>query len=111
MSSAPGDAPVPTWAKHLIWDATPPFHIRWITIAETRFNRVGHLKNALNEGQAVLVGRDGQEIEGSCGEALCGLIDEDGRGESEGDTGREGGRNWGWEGKLEGEERKGWELR
>lgn len=80
MTSLPGTAPTPTWAKELIWEATPPFHIQWITIAETRFNRVGHLKNSLNEMQAVLVGRDGQEIEGECGRALCELIDDEGRG-------------------------------
>ena len=79
MASFPGEAPTPTWAKHLIWEATPPFHIQWVTIAETRFNCVGHLKNALNEGQAVLVGRDGQEIEGECGRKLCELIDEEGK--------------------------------
>ena len=79
MQSLPGTAPTPTWFKHLIWEATPPFNIRWITIAETRFNRVGHLKNSYNEGQAVLVGRDGQEIEGECGRMLCELIDEEGR--------------------------------
>lgn len=80
MDSLPGDAPIPTWAKHLIWEATPPFRLRWITIAETRFSRVGHLKNSLNEHQAVLVGRDGQEIEPECGRALCELIDEERRG-------------------------------
>lgn len=79
MESLPGTAPTPTWFNHLIWEATPPFNIRWITIAETRFNRVGHLKNSLNEGQAVLVGRDGQEIEGQCGRKLCELIDEEGK--------------------------------
>ena len=31
----------------------------------------------LNEGQAVLVGRDGQEIEPECGKQLCELIDEE----------------------------------
>ncbi len=79
MASLPGEAPTPTWFKNLIWEATPPFHIKWITIADTRFNRVGHLKNTLNEGQAVLVGRDGQEIEGECGRHLCEMIDEEGK--------------------------------
>ena len=41
---------------------------------------MGHLKNGLNEGQAVLIGKDGQEIEGECGERLCGLIEEEGEG-------------------------------
>ena len=77
MESLPGVAPQPSWVKNLRWPSSPPFYIRWITTAETRFNRIGHLKNALNEGQAVLVGRDGQEIEEGCGAALCEAIDEE----------------------------------
>ena len=38
---------------------------------------MGHLKNSLNEGQAVLIGKDGQEIEERCGEELIKLIDEE----------------------------------
>lgn len=84
MASAPGEAPMPVWAKDLIWEATPPFYIDWISTNETRFNRCGNLKNSLNEGQAVLVGRDGQEIEGGCGRRLCELMDSMGSyGESE----------------------------
>ncbi|KAI9851369.1 MAG: hypothetical protein M1838_003832 [Thelocarpon superellum] len=77
MESAPGTAAPPSWAKGLHWRSSGAFRIRWITLAETRFSRVGHLKNAFNEYQAVLIGRDGQEIEGECGAALCGLIDEE----------------------------------
>ncbi|KAJ9633961.1 hypothetical protein H2199_009166 [Coniosporium tulheliwenetii] len=77
MESLPGTAPEPAWVKNLRWPSSPPFYIRWITIANTRFSRVGHLKNALNENLAVLVGRDGQEIEQNCGASLCELIDEE----------------------------------
>ncbi|KAI9675519.1 MAG: hypothetical protein M1829_003323 [Trizodia sp. TS-e1964] len=77
MASAPGTAEVPSWSKHLLWKSSGPFHIEWITIAETKFNRIGHLKNAYNEHQAVLIGRDGQEIEPHCGADLCALIDEE----------------------------------
>ena len=77
MRSLPSpDIPSPEWQKALLWASTDPFRIEWITVAETRFNAVGHLKNALNEGLAVLIGRDGQEIEEGCGRALCELIDE-----------------------------------
>ncbi|OCK84959.1 YTH-domain-containing protein [Lepidopterella palustris CBS 459.81] len=76
MQSAPGTAPTPSWTKNLLWQSSGAFFIRWITIAETRFSRVGHLKNSLNEGQAVLVGRDGQEIEEECGRMLCECVDE-----------------------------------
>ncbi len=78
MESLPGTAPNPSWTEGLLWKASGGFHIRWLTIADTRFSRVGHLKNPFNEHQAVLVGRDGQEVEAMCGEALCGLIDEEG---------------------------------
>ena len=78
MASAPGEAPTPIWAKDLIWESTPPFYIDWISTNETRFNRCGNLKNSLNEGQAVLVGRDGQEIEAVCGRDLCKLMDNTG---------------------------------
>lgn len=40
-----------------------------------RFSKVAHLKNALNEDQPVLIGRDGQEIEAECGRGLVGVID------------------------------------
>lgn len=83
MASAPGEAPTPIWAKDLIWESTPPFYVDWIATNETRFNRCGNLKNSMNEGQAVLVGRDGQEIDGSCGRGLCRLIDSMGCGEAE----------------------------
>ncbi|TID15236.1 YTH-domain-containing protein [Venturia nashicola] len=77
MESVPGVAPQPSWVQNLHWPSSPPFYIRWITTAETRFSHVGHLKNSLNEGHAVLVGRDGQEIEEGCGAALCEAIDEE----------------------------------
>ena len=81
MESLPGTAPDPSWAKSLIWDATPPFHIRWISTTETRFSWLAHLKNdfyrdEFGEPQAVFVGRDGQEIEPGCGKALCQTLDE-----------------------------------
>ena len=86
MTSAPNeDNPLPTWSKPLIWEASPPFHIQWIVISEIPFHRTGHLKNTFNEGQAVLVGKDGQEIEPDCGRALCELIDEEARAQTEGD--------------------------
>ncbi|KAL9038985.1 MAG: hypothetical protein Q9180_002801 [Flavoplaca navasiana] len=67
--------PAPSWQSALLWPSTDPFRIQWLTVAETRFNRVGHLKNKCNDGQPVLVGRDGQEIEGVVGRKLCEVID------------------------------------
>ncbi|KAI9825463.1 MAG: hypothetical protein M1832_001193 [Thelocarpon impressellum] len=77
MESAPGTAETPPWAKGLLWKSSGPFNIRWIKIANTHFSRVGHLKNPFNEYQAVLVARDGQEVEPQCGLALCELINEE----------------------------------
>ena len=80
MTSLPSsDIPAPAWQRELLWSSTDPFRIEWITIADLRFQYVGHLRNDLNEGQPVLIGRDGQEIEGNCGQALCEMIDEEGR--------------------------------
>ncbi|KAI9806098.1 MAG: hypothetical protein M1833_004505 [Piccolia ochrophora] len=77
MESAPGTAEIPRWASVLLWEFSGPFRIRWVTIAETKFHRVGHLKNPYNDDLAVLVARDGQEIEPRVGAALCDLIDEE----------------------------------
>lgn len=71
---APG-VRAPSWAQDLVWEPSPPFRIRWITINETRFRYVGHLKNSYNEDEPVLVGRDGQEIEPRCGQSLCEILD------------------------------------
>ena len=77
MSSLPGAAPDPSWVRNLLWQSSPAFHVRWASTVATPFSRVGHLRNALNDDQAVLVGRDGQEIEAECGAALCELLDEE----------------------------------
>ena len=77
MESLPGVANTPKWAKALHWTTSPPFQIRWITIAETPSSRVHRLKNSLNENQGVHVGRDGQEIDEQCGIALCEIMDEE----------------------------------
>jgi hypothetical protein len=76
MESLPGKAPEPSWAKGLRWPCSQPFYIRWMTVAQTRFSKVGYLKNPLNDMAPVFIGRDGQEIEDKCGRELCSLIDE-----------------------------------
>ena len=78
METLPGDkgVPPPSWLKHLSWEASAPFRIKWFNVAETRFRYVGHLKNSYNEDAPVLFGRDGQEIEPECGFNLCGILDE-----------------------------------
>ncbi|KAI9888549.1 MAG: hypothetical protein M1814_006819 [Vezdaea aestivalis] len=76
MESEPGDAPnSPSWSKTPSRRATGSFRIRWVTIAVTRFHRVVHLKNGYNDNEVVIVARDGQEVERSCGQELCEFID------------------------------------
>lgn len=71
MVSAPSPSiPAPDWTRRLIWRPTPPFRLEWRSGAEIAFAAVAHLKNGLNGGKAVLVGRDGQEVEAGCGVGL-----------------------------------------
>lgn len=56
--------------KVIHWETTDPFHIEWLSTTEVDFYKIGHLTNSLNEDQAVLVGKDGQEIEQQCGRLL-----------------------------------------
>lgn len=62
--------PVPRWAESLHWGTSNPFRVRWLCKTEIEFYRIGHLKNRLNENRAVLVGKDGQEIDEGCGAEL-----------------------------------------
>lgn len=77
MENLPGSENVPEWQNQIHWKKAGSFRVKWLTVATTNFQRVGHLTNSLNEGSPVLVGRDGQEIEEYCGEQLCKLIDEE----------------------------------
>lgn len=75
MESLPGDAEVPSWQKAISWESTGAFRVKQLVICNTRFQRVGHLKNAYNDHQALLIGKDGQEIEENCGRGLIECID------------------------------------
>ncbi|XMA15643.1 hypothetical protein WAI453_008434 [Rhynchosporium graminicola] len=77
MESLPSSIPTPTWQRSIHWESTGAFRVRWLVVCATRFQRIGHLKNALNDGLAVLIGKDGQEIDEACGESLCEAIDEE----------------------------------
>lgn len=50
------------------------FKLDWINRRDLSFTDCSHLKNPWNEGKPVKVGRDGQEIEPTVGEALCRLF-------------------------------------
>lgn len=53
------------------------FHLQWINRKELSFEKVVHLRNSLNEGRCVKIGRDGQEVDEMSGEALCRLFPRD----------------------------------
>jgi hypothetical protein len=77
MESLPGSVEVPEWQRAINWESAGAFRVKWLVICSTRFHRIGHLKNAFNENQAVLIGKDGQEIEENCGAGLIELINEE----------------------------------
>lgn len=97
MLSTPGSEPTPQWLSNLNWDHAGAFKVEWLNKTETHFRKVGHLTNSLNEGSAVMVGKDGQEIETECGWRLLNLLDEEEETWKFGDAeaGKEGrSRNW-----------------
>ncbi|CAF1677185.1 unnamed protein product, partial [Adineta ricciae] len=51
--------------------------IDWVTQRSLPFNKTSHLFNSWNENKPVKIGRDGQEIEPRCAEALCRLFPSD----------------------------------
>ncbi|TVY36828.1 Zinc finger CCCH domain-containing protein [Lachnellula subtilissima] len=77
MESLPGSVQRPAWQESINWESAGAFKVKWMVVCSTKFRRIGHLKNALNEDQAVLIGKDGQEIEENCGLGLIELIHEE----------------------------------
>ncbi|KAJ4293829.1 hypothetical protein N0V88_005342 [Collariella sp. IMI 366227] len=68
MTSAPSPSiPRPSWVKSIHWDVSDSFKVQWLSKTPVDFFRIGHIKNPFNEGLAVFVGRDGQELEEDCG--------------------------------------------
>ncbi|CAF1085586.1 unnamed protein product [Rotaria sordida] len=52
-------------------------YIDWITCRSLPFSKTSHLFNSWNENKPVKIGRDGQEVEPRCAEALCRLFPSD----------------------------------
>lgn len=75
MDCVPGHAKPPTWSSTIKSPTSRAFRLKWITIRDTPFEETAELTNSLNEDMPVLVGRDGQEIDGECGRKLAELID------------------------------------
>lgn len=75
MESLPGSVEMPSWQRGINWESAGAFKVKWLIICSTRFALIGFLKNALNDNLAVLIAKDGQEIEENCGRELIKLID------------------------------------
>ncbi|KAL1839454.1 hypothetical protein VTJ49DRAFT_1492 [Mycothermus thermophilus] len=77
MASAPSpDIPKPSFVKGIHWDTSDAFRVEWLSKTTVDFWRVGHLKNSFNDNEAVLVGKDGQEIEPGCGTDLLRIMED-----------------------------------
>ncbi|KAG9756641.1 hypothetical protein KCU73_g4816, partial [Aureobasidium melanogenum] len=80
MTSPPSPTvPQPLFCKKLKWPCSPPFRIRWLCTTPVHFKFVGHLRNTLNPGDdgqphAVLVGKDGQEVNTSTGQGVVEIL-------------------------------------
>lgn len=83
MEGLPGSVEPPHWQKQIHWETTGAFPVRWFNTGRTGFYIVGNVMNmynrheVTNEVLSVIVGRDGQEIEGSAGAQLVDLMDEE----------------------------------
>ncbi|KAB5583254.1 YT521-B-like domain-containing protein [Coniochaeta sp. 2T2.1] len=88
MSTAPSpDTPAPRYAMWAKWDASAPFRVEWLSKTEVQFSFIGHIRNPLNDNLAVLVGKDGQEIEEEAGRALLKEMEAIARAEESGPEG------------------------
>lgn len=82
MTSPPDLAlPTPAFCCGLNWSTSPAFILKWLATTPVHFHYVGHIKNKMildNKGMpcAVLVGRDGQEIEPLAGRGFCEILDD-----------------------------------
>lgn len=89
----------PEWMENISWKTSDPFQVQWLSKVPVEFFRIGHIKNPYNDNQAVLVGKDGQEVEAECGRRLLQEMHEfaeawcadDGRSRGRDDFGNGGG--------------------
>ncbi|KAL7904400.1 YT521-B-like domain-containing protein [Trichoderma velutinum] len=76
MTSPPTTTiPPAKWMDNISWKPGPPFRIQWLSTRRTEFWRLNDLKNPLNDGEPVFVGRDGQEFPESCGRKMVRVLD------------------------------------
>ncbi|TFA97616.1 Zinc finger CCCH domain-containing protein 45 [Trichoderma ghanense] len=84
MTSAPdGNIPPAKWMDNITWEASDPFRIEWLSTRRTEFWKLGDLKNPLNDGKPVFVGRDGQEYPEACGHKMVRVLNRVDRGTRE----------------------------
>ncbi|KAK1249032.1 hypothetical protein MKX07_002548 [Trichoderma sp. CBMAI-0711] len=97
MTSAPDANISPAkWMNNITWEASDPFRIEWLNTRRTEFWKLGDLKNPLNDGKPVFVGRDGQEYPETCGRAMIRILDRVDRGTREKERERRAGRGASW---------------
>jgi hypothetical protein len=97
MTSAPDANISPAkWMNNITWEASDPFRIEWLNTRRTEFWKLGDLKNPLNDGKPVFVGRDGQEYPEACGRTMIRILDRVDRGTREKERERRAGRGASW---------------
>ena len=83
MEGVPGSIEPSQSQKLIHWETAGAFPVRWLNMSRTGFNIVGDVRNIYNRHEdtnqvmSVIVGRDGQEIEGSAGAQLVELMDKE----------------------------------
>ncbi|KKO97560.1 hypothetical protein THAR02_10343 [Trichoderma harzianum] len=91
MTSPPTTTiPPPKWMNNISWEASLPFRVQWLSTHRTEFWKFGKLRNPLNDGKPIFVGRDGQEFPETCGREMVYVLD---RGEGR-ERGRSGAGSW-----------------
>ncbi|PPJ50247.1 hypothetical protein CBER1_04874 [Cercospora berteroae] len=72
----------PAFTAKLNWATSPAFTLRWLAKTPIHFKLVGHIKNTRNydedkgEPHAVLVGKDGQEVNADAGRGVVRILDD-----------------------------------
>ncbi|KAK4077938.1 uncharacterized protein Triagg1_3632 [Trichoderma aggressivum f. europaeum] len=77
MTSLPSSTiPPPKWMSKTSWRHSAPFGVQWLSTHRTEFWNFGKLRNPLNDGKPVFIGRDGQEIPETCGREMVCVLDQ-----------------------------------
>ncbi|KAL7929071.1 YT521-B-like domain-containing protein [Trichoderma chlorosporum] len=74
------------WMRDIPWNPSAPFRIQWLNTTRTDFWRLGDLRNPLNGGRLVFIGKDGQELPEACGREVIRVLDQGDGGDDGADT-------------------------